>query len=345
MFFVRVGRQTAEGIYINMIYKRIGFVLLVFFIISAVFLVSGLDREEILVLDSGNASACFTKYFCRGLYILTAGQGESGLNTRLLSVTREKPQLLGSVSCDSGKYAAVLFQKEIILYKTGGMQAAKYAPQEKGIRFKSCCISDMDGDSADELLAVEGIGNGFYGNRLVMLGFDNGFRIEYERTFSELNPWKVQTCDVNGDGRKEIALGVYKKTAFHPVMAKRPFLYNWNQKDIAPMWRGSRLSRPFDDYIYLDMDADGKDELFSAERLSDGKAVVNEYRWEGFGFESVAESGQYEDISEIVCQYGGKESLMIKARKGKGYNWIVLREEKGQLVEKTETGKLIRIKK
>ncbi|HWQ29441.1 MAG TPA: hypothetical protein VN549_00510, partial [Negativicutes bacterium] len=300
---------------------------------------------EVLELDSGKTSTCFTKYCCRGLYILTAGQHGRGFDTYLLSITREAPELVGSISSNSGKYAVVLLDEGFNMYNTEGELAAKYAPEEKGCRIKSCSISDIDGDSLGELLAVEGKGSEFYGNKLVVLGLDNGLKIEYERKFSELNPWKVQTCDVNGDSRMEIALGVYKKTAFHPVTAKRPFLYNWNQKDIVPMWRGSRLSRPFDDYIYLDIDADGRDELFAVERLSDGKALINEYRWEGFGFESVAESTQYEDISEILHQYGSKESLMIKAKKEKGYTWIELGEEKGQLVEKTETIRLVRIKK
>ncbi|HOJ12472.1 MAG TPA: hypothetical protein PK733_18060 [Clostridiales bacterium] len=42
----------------------------------------------------------------------------------------------------------------------------------------------------------------------------------------ELNPWKLQTADVDGDGNIEISLGVYKTAKFHQAYDKRPFLYN-----------------------------------------------------------------------------------------------------------------------
>jgi len=64
-----------------------------------------------------------------------------------------------------------------------------------------------------------------------------------------LNPWKVQAADVDGDGKVEIGIGVYKKARFHPVMAKRPFIYGWDGKTLYPKWLGSRLSRPFTDFV------------------------------------------------------------------------------------------------
>lgn len=32
-------------------------------------------------------------------------------------------------------------------------------------------------------------------------------------------------------------------------MAKRPFFYDLVEGNLIPVWLGSRLSRPFDDYI------------------------------------------------------------------------------------------------
>jgi hypothetical protein len=129
-----------------------------------------------------------------------------------------------------------------------------------------------------------------------------------------LNPWKVQTSDVDGDGMTEIALAVYKTSPFHPVMAKRPFLYDWINGGIFPKWRGSRLSRPFDDYVFADMDSDGKDELVSAEHLADGGKVLSCYCWKGFGFEKIAESEGFEDISSIRTElYGGERTNAVHA--------------------------------
>lgn len=129
----------------------------------------------------------------------------------------------------------------------------------------------------------------------------------YAYNCKELNPWKVQTSDVDGDGMTEIALAVYKTSPFHPVMAKRPFLYDWINGGIFPKWRGSRLSRPFDDYVFADMDSDGRDELVSAEHLADGGKVLSCYCWKGFGFEKIAESEGFEDISSIRTELDGGE--------------------------------------
>lgn len=251
------------------------------------------------------------------------------------------PELVGTMKCSEGELEVLALGNRLDLRAEDGELRARYEPEENEAVVISCCIADIDGDSDEELFTVEGRGKEFYGNRLVLLSYDNGLKKLYDREFKELNPWKIQTCDVDGDGRLEIALGVYKEANFHPVMAKRPFLYHWNGEDIVPVWRGSRLSRPFDDYIFLDLDADGKDELTAIEMLPDGKRLINAYKWSGFGFESVAESGHYEDIIEIVKQYKGKESLFIKVKEGKGQTWAELEKVNERLVEKAESNKII----
>jgi hypothetical protein len=113
-----------------------------------------------------------------------------------------------------------------------------------------------------------------------------------------LNPWKVQCADVDGDGGLDISIGAYKTTPFHPVYAKRPFIYDFNGS-LEPKWLGSRLSKPFEDYVFEDIDSDGMDEIISSEILSNGKMLLNAYKWKGFGFEAMGCSGEYESISGI----------------------------------------------
>jgi len=247
---------------------------------------------------------------------------------------KEKPELIGTLRCEAGEYEVAVLQDGIKLYDSAGELKAQYKPGDMEGVIVSCCISDIDGDSDEELLVIEGDGKEFYGNKLVMLSYDNGLIKSYEREFEELNPWKVQTCDVDGDQRREIALGVYKEAAFHPVMAKRPFLYHWDKGDIVPVWRGSRLSRPFDDYIFFDIDADKKDEIISIERLQEGNALINAYKWAGFGFESIAESMPYEDILTLVTEHNEKESLLVQVREGGQQRWIELEKAGEGLVEK-----------
>ena len=247
---------------------------------------------------------------------------------------KEMPELIGKIKCNTGEYTAIQYNDGIRLYNSKGEMKAHYKPEGEEAAIISCCITDITGDSHEELLIIEGSGKEFYGNKLILLSCNNGLEKLYEREFKALNPWKIQACDVDGDGRKEIAMGVYKKAEFHPVMAKRPFFYHWENGDIVPVWRGSRLSRPFADYIFYDLDNDGKDELLAIETASDEKELINAYRWKGFGFESIAESGNYDGIIELVRQYKGEERLMIEVREAMGQRWTELEMINEKLVEK-----------
>jgi len=247
-----------------------------------------------------------------------------------------RPELIGKMKCNNGELTVELNSSGISLYTPNGELKAHYKPEDKGAQIISCCIADIESDSAEELFVIEGNGNTFYGNRLVLLCYDNGLKKLYDREFEELNPWKIQTCDVDGDGRKEIALGVYKKANFHPVMAKRPFLYHWDKGDIVPFWRGSRLSRPFSDYCFYDLDRDSRDELLAIEELPDGRKLINAYSWKGFGFESIAESSPYEDITALKKQCGEKDGILVQTVEDGQGSWIRLEKIDERLVEEVE---------
>lgn len=155
------------------------------------------------------------------------------------------------------------------------------------------CEADLDGDGIVENLVLSG-NNG----RLTVTSGGNEI---YSIELGSLNPWKIQTADVDGDGKIEISIGVLKTTGTDPVMRKRPFIYSWGETGLRPKWLGSRLSKPFDDYIFHDLDGDGLDELISIERLADGRKVLNAYKWKGFGFEGIAESRAYDDIKDLTA--------------------------------------------
>lgn len=328
-----------------MILKKIILAFVIVLVLSIFFASSSLQKSEMLELDCGSGNSQFIKFSLNGFNILTVVRKGSAFKNRLLCVTDKNLQLAGVMKCSSGEYAVAVLQNKISLYNQDGDTAECYSTRDSGYNILSCCISDIDGELDEELLVVEGDGRSFYGTRLVVLNYKDRLNKRYEREFKELNPWKVQTSDVDGDGRKEIALGVYKESYFHPVMAKRPFLYLWNREDIVPMWRGSRLSRPFDDYIFYDLDDDKTDELIAIERLQDGKSVINAYKWAGFGFESIAESSPYPDVLRIVRQYGTKESLLASVQQEGKCLWVELEKIGGQLVEKARFDKVLFIKK
>jgi hypothetical protein len=324
--------------------KRISLILLIFVAAGMLYGLSNLEKQEIVELDYKVGSANFIKYSCKGFNILVAKQNESFFKTHILGITAKNLELIGTLKCKEGEYVAAAFQDRINLYAPTGELKGHYKLQDTEAEVISCCISDIDGDSNEELFVIEGDGKTFYGHKLVMLSYNNGITKRYEREFKELNPWKIQICDVDGDKRKEIALGVYKEANFHPIMAKRPFLYNWDKEDIVPMWRGSRLSRPFEDYIFFDIDADGKDEIIAIERLQEGEALINAYRWAGFGFESIAESMPYKEIVTLAIQYDERERLLVQVKEGKQLHWIELEKVNDRLVEKSEFSKITFIK-
>ncbi len=173
----------------------------------------------------------------------------------------------------------------------------------------SCCAGDADNDGRPEFLAIAGEGSLETGDRhggyllvcdasapgdLEKLGYITPEKIKYRIDLAAIKPLKVQLGDVNGDGLNEVAVCVYKTAEFHPIMAKRPFFFNLVDGNLIPMWLGSRLSRPFDDYVLRDIDSDGIDEIVSVEQLEDGKRVLAAYDWRDFGFEMLAQSEAFD---------------------------------------------------
>lgn len=178
--------------------------------------------------------------------------------------------------------------------------------QKQKERIISFFLADVDEDGKEELLTIE-TADGTkrletgerYGSLLCIYKnflWDRDKQVPkaaepvYSFDLSQLNPLYVQAGDVNGDGKKEISVVVYKETQFHPVPAKRPFFYALTNGTLEKVWLGSRLARPFDDFVLCDMDGDGIDEIVSIESTQEGEKVLAEYHWAGFGFDMEAQS-------------------------------------------------------
>ncbi|MCT4594430.1 MAG: VCBS repeat-containing protein [Anaeromicrobium sp.] len=178
-------------------------------------------------------------------------------------------------------------------------------------RILSYDTGDLNNDGHDEIVVLGRKNSSSYGNNLVIFKYNNNFEKIYTKDFSILNPWKVQICNVDGDNVKEVSIGVYKKSKYHPVMAKRPFIYEYKNKKLFPKWRGSRLSKPFEDYIFVDVNKDNRHEIAAIELLKNGKKVFSCYKWKGFGFESIGQSKDFQDILSIEKSYENPNEFKV----------------------------------
>lgn len=199
----------------------------------------------------------------------------------------------------------------------------------------SYCIADLDNDGVKEIIILKGSINSEYANTLIIYTRNKAANIQ-KYDFESLKPWKVQAADVDGDKACEISVSVYTKARLHPVLAKRPFLYNWHGNGISPKWLGSRLARPFEDYILADIDNDNMHELISIEYISDKKMLVNSYKWKGFGFESLAESKIFSNIKKInkyKKRNNSSHEIKIYAKLEQKYKWYVIKYKENKLIK------------
>lgn len=203
-----------------------------------------------------------------------------------------------SLNVYNTKYYINIDSKSVSVYD-GNNLLSVYDPTLNGQNILCSTVCDLDNNGTEELLLLLKSCKVEYDDALVILSYDGSFHEKFNKPLGSLNPWKVQICDVDGDDTVEISIGVYTKSAFHGDWAKRPFIYDYKNNDLQPKWLGSRLSKPFDDYIFCDIDKDGKDELLSIELLESGKKEITAYKWKGFGFEGIGNSKAFDDISGI----------------------------------------------
>jgi hypothetical protein len=192
---------------------------------------------------------------------------------------------------------------------------------------------DIDGDSTNELIVLNKNLFHKYGSEVIIYNDINGLTEIYREDFSELKPWKIDTGDVDGDGIYELSVGIYKETIFHQIMDKRPFIYSYRDNRLLPKWRGSRLSRPFTDYTFYDLDNDGCDEIISIEILEDGELILNSYKWIGFGVEGFLESSIYDKIYGL---HRGSESTVTVEKDGNKINGKILIKDSKLTIERMD---------
>ncbi|SHE95088.1 hypothetical protein SAMN02745784_02321 [Tissierella praeacuta DSM 18095] len=194
-------------------------------------------------------------------------------------------------------------------------------------------IGNINGDNIDYLVVLTGSRGRKFGKEVIIYSLKDMKEI-YRRNFSEFKPWKIAIGDIDGDGKDEVSVGMYKKSPFHQVMAKRPFIYSFENGRLEPKWRGSRLSKPFTDYDFYDIDGDSIDEIISVEILESNRKIINTYKWKGFGFEGYLESKDYEDLKDLTIE---NERLNIGIKEGRDkYLGVVKLKDNNLIIERED---------
>jgi hypothetical protein len=137
--------------------------------------------------------------------------------------------------------------------------------------------SDLDRDGRRERIVLDGA-------RDWALTVRRGKAVLWQGVPKRWKPWKLATADVDGDGKREIVLGIHKATHYFPKPHNCLFIYEWDGRSVSPKWLGSSLSKPFTDFAFTDLDSDGRDNLIALETTREGRQCVAVYSWNGFGF-------------------------------------------------------------
>lgn len=227
------------------------------------------------------------------------------------------------------KYPKIIFATIIIISLVSFfiLSDKEYIMGERVIDYDR---GDIDGNGEEELIVVTKSNLSKYGKEVVIYSSED---VEiYRKDFADLKPWKLVIGDIDGDGVDEVSIGVYKETIFHPVMDNRPFIYSYKQGRLYPKWRGSRLSRPFTDYLFYDIDGDDIDEIIAIEILENEEKLINTYKWRGFGFEAFLESESFKDIDDLRL-YNGSVYMKIKDENG-NYTGIIELEDDNIIIER-----------
>jgi hypothetical protein len=91
----------------------------------------------------------------------------------------------------------------------------------------------------------------------------------------------IKGRDINQDGNEDLMVGVIKATRRDSVVRKRLFLFQIKNKIIIPLWLGSSVSHPLEDFISYKNDS--VTTIRTIEKESNERYLVADYTWRDFG--------------------------------------------------------------
>lgn len=181
--------------------------------------------------------------------------------------------------------------------------------------FSQIIETDLDLDGIKESIELNS-------GREKTLQIRRGETLLWQGVPARWQPWKLRIADVDGDGKLEIAVGVFKSTKFFPKPHNCLFIYGFDKNRAFPKWLGSALSRPFTDFMFADLDGkSGADELIATETTLEGKRSLAVYDWDSFGFTKKWQRGDWNSIEiinaadgKIIVEADGKRIVLTESK-------------------------------
>ncbi len=157
--------------------------------------------------------------------------------------------------------------------------------------------ADLDLDGKVEQIHLNG-------SQEQTLQIRRGKKLLWQGVPAKWKPWKIEIADVDGDGRREMIVGVFKATKFFAKPHNCLFIYGFAGETAFPKWLGSSLSRPFTDFTFADMDNEGGDELIAMETTLEGRLSLAVYHWNSFGFTLDWHRGEWQTAKIVDVENG-----------------------------------------
>ncbi|MDO4703592.1 hypothetical protein [Tannerella sp.] len=111
--------------------------------------------------------------------------------------------------------------------------------------------------------------------------------------------YRFETGDIDGDGSQNALVGVIKTTRFDPKMHRRLFIFKTFRGHVRPLWLGSRLGQPLEDFRFVTTADEPR--IRSMECEQSGNYLIAEYRWRSFGLEFVTYRGRELSRNEALA--------------------------------------------
>jgi len=195
---------------------------------------------------------------------------------------------------------------------------------------RDAALTDLDGDGrAGLVLLLRGDAPRAAG-RLVGVNLADGRQADLSVEPLE-GVWALDSADVDGDGRQELLVGVYKQAYFDPAVARRLRVYSYmpGEGRLVPRWRGTRMARRMLDFAAGPADKDGRVLLASLEDTGKGKRTIALYEWRFFGFWVAHELPAPAGSSRLarIPRPGGEASVVAipPLTRGRAIDWLFKR--------------------